>query len=269
MSFLLAAIFAASAQDDARRAWEHAHDALLLESLKGDLAAARARYTDLLQRELPAGDPSLALVQFHLGEVLWALADIPSAREVLDACIRGGVEKTRCLELRSRIDLEADAVHVVPTVWTFSDENHGFLLPHMFRDHGSIRIVTQEGRSELAWETQVEDADPAWLALGFRDPVPAPRTVYLRMQAVGFDAMVELIFEDLDGNRYSPPGPNPRLPLGMWTDIMVNISDLVPVDDSAPPLDPKRLHRMFVKDTTNRTELRGRNELRIDVVEIR
>ncbi|HMV67868.1 MAG TPA: hypothetical protein PKA64_13545 [Myxococcota bacterium] len=258
---------AARAQDEAQRAWTHAHAALLEESLEGDLERARDRYTDLLQRELPAGDPSLALVQYHLGEVLWELSDVAAAREVLDACIRGGVEKSRCLDLRSRIDLEADAVHVIPTTWSFANEDHGFLLPHAFRDHGSIRIINSDGQSELVWEAEVDD--DASLVLGFRDPTPVPRYVYLRLQASTLDARVELVFEDMDGHRYGPPGPDPRLPQGAWVDLVANISELIPLEPSTPPLDPARLHRMFLHDTTGTTEVRGRNVLRIDTFEVR
>jgi hypothetical protein len=259
----------AAAQDDAERSWELVQGALLTEVLDGDLGSARERYAALVRSELPAGDPSLALAQFRLGEVCWVLGDPGAAREVLDACIRAGVEKARCLDLRSRIDLEADAVHTVPVEWTFADAHHGFLHPRAWWDKGSIRLVADNTRSELVWSTQVDGSQEDVLVMGFRDPTPAPRAVYIRLTSTQLDATIGVEVEDLDGHTYAIAGRDPVVPRGQAAELELRFADMIPVLPGTPPLNPARLHRLYLLDRSGRAGQSGPNELRIDVFGVR
>jgi hypothetical protein len=254
---------------DPERSWRLVQEALLLEVLDGDLRAARARYEALVKSELPAGDPSLALAEYRLGEVCWLLEDDDAAREALDACIRAGVQKSRCLDLRSRIDLEADAVHEVPSSWTFADPHHGFLHPRAYWDRGSIRLVSDAERSELVWSTQVDGSQEDVLVVGFRAPTPAPRSFQIRLVSTQLDATLAFELEDLDGNRYTTPGRDPIFARGAPADLTVRLADLVGVDAGTPLLNPSRLHRLYVWDRTGRTAQTGPNELHIDQFDVR
>lgn len=264
-----------AAASDSQRSWRLVQEALLLEVLDGDLRAARARYEALVKSELPAGDPSLALAQFRLGEVCWLLEDDAAAREALDACIRAGVQKSRCLDLRSRIDLEADAVHEVPSSWTFADAHHGFLHPRAYWDRGSIRLETSQPetgeaeRSELVWSTQVDGSQEDVLVVGFRAPTPAPRSFQIRLVSTQLDATLAFELEDLDGNRYTTPGRDPVFARGTQGDLTVRLADLVGVNPGTPLLNPSRLHRLYVWDRSGRTAQTGPNELRIDQFDVR
>lgn len=262
-----------AAAGDPQRSWRLVQEALLLEVLDGDLRAARARYEALVKSELPAGDPSLALAEYRLGEVCWLLENDAAAREALDACIRAGVQKSRCLDLRSRIDLEADAVHDVPSSWTFSDAHHGFLHPRAYWDRGSIRLETGgEGdaeRSELVWSTQVDGSQEDVLVVGFRAPTPAPRSFQIRLVSTQLDATLAFELEDLDGNRYTTPGRDPVFTRGAQGDLTVRLADLVGINPGTPLLNPARLHRLYVWDRTGRTAQTGPNELHIDQFDVR
>lgn len=266
LPFLLAA---ALAQEPGQEAWERVWESLLTEALDGDLAAARARYEAVLEAEGPTGDPSLALLRYRLGMIDWALGDTAAARAVLDACVREGLDKARCLDLRGRIDLEADAVHSVPVRWDFADTRHGFVHPRAFWEQGSIRIANDDGGSALVWTTTVDGNREDQLVAGFRDPTPAPKLVRIRMSSRRMDGLVTLTFLDLEGRASGPPTRAFRLPRGEVVEIVVRLAEVLPLEADTPHLDPARLHRMVLRDVTGRSGAAGVNELWIDEVEVR
>ncbi len=250
--------------------WEMENEAALFESLTGDLVQAEARYERLVREVLPAGDPSLARTYYRLGHVRYLLGDAQGARDALDACIRTGTEKARCLDLRGEIDLEADAVHEVPVHWTFDDPHHGFMHPRAYWDKGAIRIQqSDDGESRLEWRTAVDANREDMLIVGFRQPNPAPRVIRFTMTSAEIDGMLRVEFVDIDGNRYSPLWRQRPLPRGQDVLVDLDVRNLRPVHSEGPPLDPSALHRMYLLDVTGRTGQVGRNVLRIDDFEVR
>ena len=92
----------------------------------------------LVRSDLPADDPSLAEALVRLAEARWESGDVEGAREALDRCIRTGLDRTRCIDLRTGLDLEVDGVHAVPVRWTFDGPDHGVFHPRPFWSKGSF-----------------------------------------------------------------------------------------------------------------------------------
>lgn len=266
---LLALVLAPARADELQRTWELSHEAMFLDALYGGPAAAVRRYEALLHEELSAGDPSLSRTLYHLAYARYVMGDVDGAREALDACIRSGHLKADCLDLRSRIDLDAEGVHAVPTRWTFDDEDHGVFHPRIYWDKGSIRIADRDGDALLAWSTAVDGARPDRLVVGFRNPTPPPQQITWEIESAEIEAAVRLELVDIDGHVYTPANRRIALPRGQRHVLRVVLAEAVPVDRTSPPLDPARLHRMHLIDVTGTTGQLGRNELHIHRFEVR
>lgn len=259
----------ALAQDPA--AWQAVHEALLVDALGGDRLSAASRYEQLVRIELPAGDPSLSLALFWLGHARWVVGDLAGAREALDRCIRTGLDRARCLDLRSRIDLEAEAIHDLPVVWSFADaDDHGVFHPRTFWDQGAVRLSeAADGEDVLAWSTRIDPLRPDELVVGFRDPTPRPREIRWTLRSLEVEATLEIVLFDLEGHAYVVPPGRTRLPVRETVQVVLDLSDARPTNTDAPPLDPARLHRMVVRDLTGLSGQLGRNELEVLALVVR
>ncbi len=267
-----------------REAWAATWGVMLDEALYGTTRAVGERYRGLMDAT-PDDDPTLALLQFELGNVSWLVGDLPAAREALDACIRGGngdsALKARCLDLRAGIDLETDAVRAVPVTWTFDDAHHGFLHPREHWVMGGIRIdagtvadgsatrSAAEPGGVLVWSTKVDGVRDDELVVAFRDVTPAPRQVRVRMSARLQDGAVLVWLDDVEGRRYQLPARPVKLPQGESVDISLRLADATPVTPGAPPLDPGRLDRLVLADRSSLVGAFGPLELVIDEFEVR
>lgn len=244
--------------------WLEAWDALLTEATDGHNGGSLDTLRRLATTDVPADDPTLPLVQYWLGHAAWQVGDADGARDALDACIRAGIDKARCLDLRSRIDLEMDAVATIPTRWSFDDADHGFIHPRPFWDRGSIRIVQTESGGVLAWTTQIDAAREDQLVVGFRAPAPEPHTVTVIARSLEMDATLALVFQDEEGHEYASPQRTWWLQQGEREVLMVRIADLVPLVPGSPPASGAGLHRLFLRDETGLSGQIGQNVLHID-----
>jgi hypothetical protein len=268
---------AMSSDDDARRNWELTQAGLLEEVLSGNLEAAEARYQAISELILPAeetrqltvADASLPEALYWLGRARWARGDVDGAREALDRCIRAGVEKAPCLDLRSRIDLDVEAVHQVPTSWTFEDANHGVFHPRALWHRGSLRLVNDGDTSQLEWRTHVDGTTPDELVVGFREPEPTPETLRIVIRSLELDGALQIVFEDTEGQIYIPETKPIRLDKGVTRDIVISISEFRSAVPGGPTLEPERLHRLRIRDATGLTGQLGPNVWALDLFEVR
>ena len=197
---------------EAQHLWELTQMSLLDEALTGDMRAAENSYESIAHailppeetRQLSLADPALPRVLYWLGRARWTLGDIDGARDALDRCIRTGLEKGPCLDLRSRIDLENDAVHELPVAWDFEDALHGVFHPRRFWHRGSIRIIADETSSLLEWSTTVDGSTQDELVVAFRSPQPAPKTIRLVVWSGELDGALQVVLEDIEGQTYIP-----------------------------------------------------------------
>lgn len=250
--------------------WAIVQEARTIESIDGDVKAAIARYTHLVHNELPAGDPSLSEALYWLAEARWSLGDAAGARDALDACIRSGIGKLRCVDLRSHIDREEESVRTVPVQWSFDSPDHGFFHPRQFWDKGAIRLRDEDGDSVLAWSTQVDALKGDQLVVGFHDPQVVPRTIRFRARSVEVTALLEIELVDVHGTRFAPTVRTWTLPPGIWVTVVVLLSGAQPLDDpDGDALDPSELYQFVVSDATGLTGVAGRNELQLDDFSVR
>ncbi|MCB9680296.1 MAG: tetratricopeptide repeat protein [Alphaproteobacteria bacterium] len=249
--------------------WVMVQRARFLDSLDGDPRAAVERYQDLVHNELPAGDPALSEALYWLARARWSIGEADAARDALDQCIRSGIDKARCTELRSRIDLEEESIRTVPTRWTFDNADHGVFHPRSYWDKGTIRLITDVEGSCLVWDTQVDPVKEDRLVVGFHAPQPPPRTIAFRLRSGEIRAVIEIELVDVYGHRYTTRLPTATLPVREWVRVQIDLSDTTPLDPDGPPLDPSDLYRLVLRDMTAITGATGRNELRLDDFEVR
>lgn len=249
--------------------WSEVQRAQVDESIDGDEAAAVQRYEDLVHNRLTTGDPNLSDALYWLAAARWSLGDLQGARDALDQCIRSGVNKGRCIDLRSHIDLEEDSIRVTPVTWTFDTEDHGFFHPREDWDRGSIRIVKDGDGSVLSWTTQVDPLVPDKLVVGFHDPTPTPTTMRLTATSVNLSATLEITLVDVYGHTFAPRPATWVLPPGVPTTLELRLDTPTDSAGGGAKLAPSNLHRLILRDITGRYGNVGPNEIRIDTFTLR
>lgn len=249
--------------------WAEVQRAQVDESVDGDEAAAVRRYEDLVHNKLTAGDPNLSDALYWLAGARWSLADLTGARDALDQCIRSGVNKGRCIDLRSHIDLEEDSVRTTPLAWTFDTPDHGFFHPREDWDRGTIRIVQAGGASVLSWTTQVDPQAGDKLVVGFRAPTPPPSDIRIQVTSVTLAATLEIELVDVYGRVFSPRPATWSLVPGVPATVDVRLDTATARAADGAVLSPSQLHRLIVRDVTGRYGNVGTNELRIDTFVVR
>lgn len=250
--------------------WARTHDVVLGLALSGDLGQARVALDDLVHNQIGAGDPALIEAQYHLARVRTLQGDLAAARDALDACIRTGQDKARCLDLRSELDMEAEAVSELPIRWTFATEDHGLFHPRAYWDKGTIRIRTAGNGSWLAWSTRVDATKEDRLVVPLRDPSPSPSLVRVRVESMEREAALTLQLTDADGARFDFPGPPARVRPGKPATLSFRIADARPAPGTeSGVLDPSQLYRIALVDVTALLGTFGPNELRLTSFELR
>jgi len=216
------------------------YEALLTEQLDPGLENPIAAYKDLV-RSLPPENPDRAQLLTRQADLEWARGDLDRARELLDGCIRAGVNVRPCQELRGAIDLEDAAIRTLPTVWSFDTTAHGMFHPWAHRSQGSLKIDSVEQEGALIWTTTSTAAERDQLVVAV-NTTDSPTVLSFRARARREGAVLGLRFEDRDGNAYAPTNSVVPLPVGAWADVVVDLSTLAPTRPPAPAFDPSQLY---------------------------
>ena len=257
-------------QEAARANWDNHHSAQLVEAGDGDLQAAAKAYETLVREKLASDDPILGQVLFSLGRARYLMGDIDRAREALNEGIRTNTCHDPCNDLLSQLELEQNAIKVLPVRWNFDSPDHGFFHPWVFdKNKGSIRIDGDDNPA-LLWETTVDPREGDMLVVGFDHPKPVPTVIRLKMQSEYMAAQVEIVVIDEAGNEYIPSGGRYPVPSKMVMKIELSLDDLVPVDPTSPPFEPARINRFEIRDVSASAGApQGQNFLYIDDFEVR
>lgn len=229
-------------------------DALLAESVYGDLQGAARTYEQLV-RTLSVEDPSRAEALFALGRVRAELDEPHAAREALLEGIRTGSCLDPCQELLGRIELEADSITTLPVRWTFDDSDHGFFHPWQFDDKGTIRLerttaADAQSNTALVWHTIIDIRKGDQLIVGFRRPTPEPRTLAFSARSRVSDAWLHVVILDDFGRTYALPTGAFWVPVERTVRIEVDLNEVHPVDPVHPLLDPGRINRVQIRDVS-------------------
>ncbi len=231
--------------------WEAAGQALLVESLDGNLARAQQAYENLLNASLTGDDPMRPRILLALARVYQAQGDMDSAEDALKACVQSGIDRQACLREIGRLTIEQEAITRVPVQWTFDNPEHGVLHPRQYWDQGSIRLAEVNGEAALMWTTPLAPLNADKLVVGFDEPRPTPRQVILRASTLRGPAELSVQVETLDGHRYMLPHGNLKLTAGEWQTYFMSYSEFIPMSVDAPDvLDARKLHRMYLIDRT-------------------
>lgn len=252
-----------------RGSWDLLDDALLVESIDGDLAAA-ARVYEQLVRNHPIEDPSRGEAFLALGRARWQLDQSDRAREALLEGIRTGACLARCQDLLGRIALEEQSITSVPIRWTFDDANHGVFHPWPLDARGTIRLAQVDGETVLAWRTLIDARDGDQLVVGLRHPDPPPRLLRLRVRSEDTDAWLQVVVVDDLGRAYTSPQGAFWAPVGRWAQLELDLGSVDAVDATASALDPARISRIQIRDVSAiEGAPSGPNTLLVDDVEVR
>ncbi len=206
----------------------------------------------------PDADPDTrASALWEGGRLAARGGDVTGARTRFDACLSlsaaTSLHRGACLETRATLDLEADAVRTLPTVWTFDSAAHGLAHPRAWWDQGDIALIPPAEGGGLRWTVRVDAERDDRLMLAFDVQGAVPSTVRLELTSAREPGALQAVFEDLDGRSWSvdardwQAAPDVR---SRWT---LDLAALFPDDGRAPTtLDRTRLHRMYIVDRTAR-----------------
>lgn len=234
----------------AAEGWALLEDALLVESVYGDLESAARTYEQLVRR-LAVDDPSRAEALLALGRARAELGEPDLARAALLEGIRTASCLDPCQDLLGRIELEQESITRIPVRWTFDDADHGFFHPWQFDDKGTIRLErTRANDMELVWSTVIDIRKGDQLVVGFRRPQPTPRRVQFEVRSEATDAWLQVIFIDDHGRSYAVETGAFWVPVGRTTFVDVDLQTLHPIDPLDPPFDPGRVSRLQIRDVS-------------------
>ena len=241
---------AVAARAGERDAWDALYDAVLAESIDGDPLESEARFNELVQ-----GFPSEHQVHeeavYRLALARWVHGEIDDARLTALAGIQVGSCRVACQDLVARIDLDRAAIHSAPVTWDFSGD-HGVFHPWIHADRGSIqtRQTDASGDMELVWTTVVSVRASDELVFAFADPMPAPGRIRFSVRSANMEAWLRLWAQDDAGREYVI-GSSIQVPIDASTEVSVSLLDARPLDGRPEPLDPTRLSRVWIRDTTH------------------
>jgi hypothetical protein len=183
--------------------------------------------------------------------------DLDGARARLDACLSLASSTTAsrgaCLEARATLDLEADAVRTLPTVWTFDSPDHGLAHPRAWWDQGDIALIPATEGGGLRWTVRVDAERDDRLALAFALQDASPRVVRIELTSAREAGALRAVVEDLDGRTWAVEERDWQAPADARARWTIELDHLLPEDGLAPStLDLRRLHRLYIMDRTAR-----------------
>jgi hypothetical protein len=263
---LVALAWAAGPPDAEHRYWE----AQLLESADGNLPAAIAIYADLARTldgqseyaELRARS-LLAMGRAHL-----ALGQMPEARSSFESCRRittsglSTVDTTACAQGARRVALEEGAIRTVPTLWTFDEGTHGFVL---FGEKGSMAVEGASANRRLVWTQELDATRTAELVVAVQSRNKPAKGVRFSVRADGAIAVLELLVVDEQNRSYALTGKVLVADAELRT-LEIRFDEMDPLDSAWPALDARAIAYVRLRDTTGSMlpEQRGRHRILID-----
>ena len=185
--------------EDYQQYWEQLHEALLKESVDGDLDGALKIYDYLGVHLSPLEETGPILVEalYQLGYGHFKKGELEKARVKLKECIRVG-NSERCRQLLSRIALQANAVTTLPIRWDFDDRQHGFVL---LSGVGAVTVVQQDEVSALKWAWPTgQNSDTLAIRIDGRQSPPRKARLF-----AGLERGRRLLYpvaEDRNGQRF-------------------------------------------------------------------
>lgn len=244
MLLALAGAFAADYRGDLE-------DALLARAL-GDHATA-VTGLQFVVRNGAAEDASRAWALYWLGTSLIEAGDPEGAREALRECIRVGPARAACMEQLGRLQVQAQAIRAVPTVWGF-DREHGIAQAWTQSDRGTLRVEEIDGDPALVWTTQHDEWAPGALLFAVEGARPAPRTFHARVRSRGRDGWFAVVFVDARGADHVQPPIHLPADQEVTVDLPLGSARVVA---SGAALDPASLSLVILHDVTALTDASG------------
>jgi hypothetical protein len=237
------------------------HGLALDASLGGGSMALLEAHDALAGR--PDADPDTrARALWEGGRLAARAGDVAGARARLDACLSlsaaTSLNRGACLEARATIDLEADAVRSLPTLWTFDSPAHGLAHPRAWWDQGDIALIPAADGGGLRWTVRVDAERDDRLALAFDLKADIPSAVRIELTSAREPGALRAVFEDIDGRTWSVDARDWQAPADVRARWTLDLDALFPDDGRAPTtLDRTRLHRLYVVDRTARLGVYG------------
>ena len=263
---LLLSLVCTSAQaEDYQQYWEQLHEALLKESVDGDLDGAIKMYDYLGVHLSPLEETGPILVEalYQLGYGHFKNGETEKARIKLKECIRVS-NSERCRNLLSRIALGANAIDTLPLRWDFEDRQHGFVL---LSGVGSVTVVKQDEVSALRWALP-SGQNPDTLAIHINTQGTKPQKARLFASLERGERLIYPVAEDRNGKRFvlkkGPLQVNavPRL-------LEFSFKDFVALSDDKDPLNLDELYLLeFHERRVNDSRESEHSALRMDWFEL-
>jgi len=238
----------ARASDDAYEEWERLHEALLIESVDGDLLGAMRMYESLERRLRPDGQNHqiLARALYRLGRANYELGDFQNAALKLRDCIRIS-QDIACKMLITEIALAEDAVRSLPVRWDFRNRQHGFVL---IPGHGAMSVQTEEADSHLLWALHSTLGEADKLVLAFLNPKSTPQSMRMAAQTTRSPALLQIVLVDVYGHEYQPAEGVIKLSQEQRV-YDISLSDIVSTTDSKRPNQPIDIDRLELRDISS------------------
>lgn len=241
--------------------------AKLYESAYGDLARAIQIYQELAREaHSPEQAPMRARALLAAGRALHAVGQLEDARRAYETCRRlttagdlQNVDTDACAAGARQVALEQGAIRRIPTRWTFDDSEHGFVL---LAERGSMALERRERERALVWSQEVAGPQIADLVVALDRPDPPPQAARISLHAEDDNALLEFIVEDERGYAYTLSGKLFRADRERRT-WEIDFSDLEPLDQDWPELEPARISALRLRDSTGSQlpELRTRHRI--------
>jgi len=247
--------------------WATLLDALLIEMGDGNVAEAEARLELLLMR-LDDEDLLRGQVAYWLAHSRMSLGDSRGALEALEIATSRADTRERAHALRSQIEALGNQLSVLPFETDLSDGKSPFVHSWMHSAEGQIEIrMESDGNQALLWTTTLRDRTDDQITVNFAQDAPSPVSIALRAKAAPFPAWLHVVAEDKDGTSFR--SRTLQIPPSEWTDISVNIADLLPVIPT-PNAQIGVVQSLSIQDVTAwQSADRGVRQLWLDDVVIR
>jgi hypothetical protein len=221
--------------------WQNLHEALLMESLDGDLDAAIMVYEGLAGRlpATPQTGPILAEALYQLGSGYEKHDDLDRAKLKLRECIRVS-GSSQCRHALSVIVLQENAVPTLPIQWDFSSNEHGFVL---MPGYGAMTVTKENEVPTLRWDLP-SGSIPDFLAIAIKDEARKLGKILFRAKAVKNNYLLHIVAVDGNGHRYTLKQGRPLNLRQTYSEIELETKDFVLLENTEIQLGANLIDRI-------------------------